>query len=379
MRRIPGPPAAKARPWVLACLAVIGLAGVASDGRAQEPADGAEQCALSAAQVFERASSGVVQVFSRGIDPFRVASRVRMATGSGFLLGDGHVVTNFHVVAESQVVAVGVADTIVPAEVVAVDPVLDLAILEQPLVSFAAEPLELSPADAVTVGQPAYTVGFPLGIGKSITAGIVSGLGRVVPLTTSSWLSPFIQTDASTSAGNSGGPLLDGCGRVIGVVTLHVEAPEAENIGFAVPAAILHEVLPELVETGKVARPWHGLYGQMVTPVVLALLGIPPEAWRDGFLVETVEPGSAADKAGLRGGSLPLMLGAQEIILGGDIITHVDGREILTMDDAVEIVRDLEIGQTLTIRYLREGEEAEVTATLEERPVLERDLERFRE
>ena len=107
------------------------------------------------------------------------------------------------------------------------------------------------------------------------------------------------------------------------MVTLHSEAPGAENTGFAIPVATLRRRLPELIETGKVVRPWDGLYGQKVTPAILHLLGAEPTAilFARGFLVETVEPGSAAEKAGIRGGTLPVMWGMQEIVLGGDIIT----------------------------------------------------------
>jgi len=346
---------------------------------AQDKADALIKCELSAAEVFAKASPSVVQVFSLGIDQFRAVKRVRAMQGSGFVLRDNLAVTNYHVIAEAQTVGILITDMYLDAEVIGIDPVLDIAVLRVPALDIYSGELELAPPDAVTVGQPAYAIGYPLGIGKSISAGIVSGLERTVPLNTSSWLSPYIQTDASTSAGNSGGPLLDACGRVIGVVTLHVQAPEAENIGFAILAETLHRLLPELIETGKVARPWHGLYGQIATPQIMQLLGIAPENWTEGFLVETVEPGSAADRAGLLGGTFPVLIGMQEIILGGDIITQVNGRDLHSLADAIAIVRELEIGQTLNIQILRDGRKMEKTATIEERPLLERDLERYRQ
>ncbi len=371
----------------LAALAVgLGLLW-ASPAGAQESAPAAPApateaaapaCTMTPAEVFRESGAGVVQVFSLGIDPFRVAGRVRPAQGSGFALGRDLVLTNFHVVAEARSVAVATDGAFLPARIVGSDPVLDVALLEVPLIGFLAPALELAPAGATEVGQPTYALGYPLGVGKSISAGIVSGLGRTLPSTTTSWLSPFVQTDAPTSAGNSGGPLLDACGRVIGMVTLHIESPEAENVGFAIPAATLAEILPQLEETGKVARAWHGLYGQIVTPQIYMLLGVPIEMWSEGFLVETVEPGSAADRAGIRGGDFPVMLGMQEIILGGDIITEVDGSRVSSREQAIAIVRGLKIGQEVTLKVLRGDEVLEKTVTLEERPVLERDLERFR-
>ncbi len=123
------------------------------------------------------------------------------------------------------------------------------------------------------------------------------------------------------------------------------------------------------------ARPWHGLYGQMLTPLIAAMMGVP---LKRGFLVETVEPGSAADRAGIRGGTLPVQWGMQEIILGGDIITSVNGMRLQTLDDATSAVRALEIGQTVEITLVRQGQEMKVSAKISERPILERDLELYR-
>ena len=226
------------------------------------------------------------------------------------------------------------------------------------------------------MGAQVFALGFPLGVGRSISAGIVSGQNRVLPRSTSSWLSPFLQTDAAISPGSSGGPLLDDCGRVVGMVTLGSTYPGVENLGFVIPNAVLTPVLEALARDGHVARPWHGLFGQMATPPILGMMGFPPELWADatGFLVETVEPGSAADRAGLTGGYFPVLWGGQEIVLGGDIITRVDDRRILTLDDALEAVRSLQIGDTVEIGYLRDGEAAVASVEIEERPLLEAEM-----
>jgi S1-C subfamily serine protease len=338
------------------------------------------QCAKTPAEIYRDAAPSIVQIFSFGINPYRVIGRVEAKTGSGFFLGNDLVATNFHVVLDATALAVGIEGLVFEAEIVGRDPVFDIAVLRAPGLSAHIKPIALAPGDEVTIGQPAHVIGYPLGIGKSISTGIVSGVGRVLPLNTSSWLSPFIQTDAPVSGGNSGGALIDDCGYVIGLVTLRSGSPEAENIGFAIPAETLRRELPELIQTGKVARPWHGLYGQMVTPVILQLLGAPPLAamFTRGFLVETVEPGSAADKAGIRGGSLPVQWGMQEMILGGDIIIQVNGTKILSLEDARIVVQELKIGQTVTVKLLRDGMEMEVSAIIEERPILDRDLEAYR-
>lgn len=337
-------------------------------------------CGKTPVEIYRDVSPSVVQIFSFGINPFRIIGRVESKTGSGIYLGNDLVVTNFHVVLDASAIAVSTGYNAFEAELVGRDPVLDIALLRAKGLSELIGPIALAPSNEIAIGQPAHVIGYPLGIGKSISSGIVSGVGRELPLNTSSWLSPFIQTDAPVSGGNSGGALVDDCGHLIGLVTLRSLSPEAENIGFAIPVETLRRDLPELVETGKVARPWHGLYGQMVTPIILQLLGAPPMAamFTRGFLVETVEPGSAADEAGIRGGTLPVLWGMQEMILGGDIIIQVNGREIQSIEDAREVVRHLEIGQTVTVILLREGEEMEVSAVIKERPILDRDLEVYR-
>jgi putative serine protease PepD len=246
--------------------------------------------------------------------------------------------------------------------------------------SGTAQALPFATGGPPEIGDPVFAIGFPLGIGKSISAGIVSGDHRILPRTTSSWLSPYLQTDASVSAGSSGGPLLDACGRVVGMITLRADAPGAENLGFAVPVSVLVPVIEALAETGRVSRPWHGLYGQMVSPMVLALTDVPFDLWEEamGFLVETVEPGSAADRAGLRGGIWPMAWGPGEILLGGDIVTEVNGRAIRSLDDALAAVRGLVIGEEVRLEYLRDGERFETRVTVEERPLLDAEISLYR-
>ena len=364
----------------LAVLAALTLATPVAAQQVPVVGDESASCSRTPVEIYREAAPSVLQIFSFGINPYKVVGRVESKSGSGVFLGDDLVATNFHVVLDASALAVGIEGIIFEAELVGRDPVFDIAVLRAPGLSAHIEPIAFAPGNGVIIGQPAYVIGYPLGIGKSISAGIVSGVGRVIPLNTLSWLSPFIQTDAPVSGGNSGGALVDGCGYLIGLVTLRSGSPEAENIGFAIPADTLRRELPELIESGKVARPWHGLYGQMVTPVILQLLGAPPMAalFTRGFLVETVEPGSAADKAGIRGGSLPVQWGMQEMILGGDIIIQVNGTEIESLEDARIVVQQLEIGQTVNVKLLRDGIEMEVSALIEERPFLDRDLEVYR-
>ena len=361
-------------------LAVLAFASVASAEEVPLIGNASAKCGKAPAEIYREVAPSIVQIFSFGIDPYKVANRVRAGTGSGIYLGNDLVATNFHVIVGATAVGIGTDENVVEAKIIGIDPIFDIAILKSNGLSKQIKPMALAPSDDIVIGQTSYVIGFPLGIGKSISSGIVSGVGRELPLNPSSWLSPYIQTDAAISGGNSGGALLDDCGYLIGIVALRGGSPEAENIGFAIPAETLRNELPELIKTGKIARPWYGLYGRMVNPVILGLLGAPQSAAMSthGFLVETVEPGSAADKAGIRGGSLPVQWGLQEMILGGDIIVEVDGREIKSLEDARYVVRNLKIGETVKIKLLREGKLIEVSAKMEERPILERDLEAYR-
>ncbi len=353
-------------------LAIMGLAA---------PASALEKtCQKSAQWIYASVAGSVVQVVSLLIDPYLVQGRISPRLGTGFVIDGGYVLTSYHIVVDSEDITLFVDDEAFGADIVGIDPTLDLALLRPLSEGDIAPPLDLADPADIAVGQQVFAIGYPFGVGKSITAGIVSGTNRIPRRTTSDWLSPFIQTDAAISSGSSGGPLLDSCGRVVGLMTSRIIAPDAESIGFAIPSAVLGPVAAELAETGRVSRPWHGLYGQMVTPLILLMLGAPPEEWENlkGFLVETVEPGSAAERAGILGGYAPMMWGGTEILLGGDIITEVNGVRIDTLGTALDVVRGLKVGDTVDLKGLRDGVPFDASVVLDERPLLEREMDLYR-
>ena len=335
---------------------------------------------MNAEDVYKKVEGSIVQVFSASINPYLVSERYSAGTGTSFVYGDGLLLTNYHVIADAHDIVAFSDDTFIPVNIVGVDPTLDIALLE-PWFPFPPEQsLEPTAAPDVRIGQNVFAIGYPLGIGKTISAGVISGKGRVLPRTTSSWLVPFLQTDAAVSPGNSGGPLVDDCGNLMGMITAGIFEYGAEDIGFAIPIEVLEPVVEELIDKGYVSRPWHGLFGQMTFPPILQVMGTPQEEWEDthGFLIETIEPGSAADRAGLHGGNWPMMWGQNEILLGGDIITHVDGQRIADLDTALAVVRSLEIGSAVKIDFIRDGMHMDSTIDIEERPLLERELEVYR-
>lgn len=366
--------------WLLEIAAVpfVALTAMATAVGPLSAASG--DCEIPPSEIFTTTGKSVLEVFSIAINPFLVANRLVPRSGSGIVPDDGYIVTNYHVVADARTVVVFTEEGGAETQVVGIDPPLDIAVLRPFGGAGQRPPIDLAKDSPVTIGQTAYAIGYPLGIGKSISSGIVSGYGRVLPDTTSSWLSPFLQTDAAVSPGNSGGPLVDECGRMIGMMTKVIDPQRGENLAFAIPLSVLMPVVDELIDHGRVSRPWHGLYGQFTTPAILHMLGVPPEDWEaaTGFLVETIEPGSAADRAGMRGGSWPVQWGPTQILLGGEIITHVDDARIDNLDAAIEMVRALRVGQTVRIRGFREGLPFVVQVTLEERPLIAEELGLYR-
>jgi S1-C subfamily serine protease len=331
-------------------------------------------CDESVAAVFRLNSPSVIRVFTVAIDPFSLTERVRTAVGTGVVIdGDGHIVTNAHIVFEANQVMVSTADEqMLEAELIGMDALTDIAVIRLDPDDLELPAATLGRSADLEIGEEVLAIGYPFGIGKTATRGIVSALERVVPLSPFSWRAPFIQTDAAINPGNSGGPLIDSCGNVIGINTL--TAGIGENLGFAVPADLVREVLPQIIESGHVSRAWHGINGRIVPLPLAFALGIPP-----GFLVETVEPGSPAEQIGLRGGNFPVQIGGQEYLLGGDVLIAANGTPLTDMETVSAIAQSLKVGDEIEIDYMHEGEVLSATVKLPERPMLSGDVRRFRE
>ena len=278
--------------WILIffALSAIGIPDVTARSDCNEPIP----------DLFQWVSPSVVFISAVAIDPFRLTDRVSTSIGSGFIINnDGFILTNSHVVFGHRAIAVTLDDgSTTQAELVGADPILDLAVLRIPVPAQGLPVATLGDSDATRVGEEVLAIGNPLGLEQTLTRGLVSGINRILPVSPMSLTLPLIQTDAAINPGNSGGPLLNRCGEVIGINTATLAG--VQNIGFAVPINIAKQVLPQLVKEGRVIRPWLGVPGKLISRDLGEILNIPLVA---GFLVETIEPGSPAQKAGLRGGN----------------------------------------------------------------------------
>lgn len=323
---------------------------------------------LSLPDLFERTENSVVQVSSSDPDE-------QGRLGTGFIYDDnGHIVTNHHVISGAETLDVTFVDgTIYRARVLGSDPYTDLAVLyvaEAPKENLV--PLPLADSSKIRVGESVAAIGNPFGLSSSMTSGIVSGMGRLIPAQEAGPLQFFIpdiiQTDAPINPGNSGGPLLNTRGQVIGINTAIRSSTGAfEGIGFAVPSNTISKIVPALIEEGSFRHPWVGISGTDMTPGLAKALGLEEEP-RGVLVVEVVE-GSPAHKAGIRDGDRQTRVDGRNINLGGDIILEIDGNPVRKLDDVlVYLQREKTVGDTLDVTILRDGRVQNVEILLEARP-----------
>jgi S1-C subfamily serine protease len=330
------------------------------------------RCVAAAPDIFERASPAVVFIAATSINPYQYSDRVSRTVGSGFIVDpSGLILTNAHVVFGRTVIGVTLDNgSSLPAHLVGADPIFDIAVLRIPPPSDGKLPtLALGDSDTVRVGEDVLAIGNPLGLDQTLTRGIVSAINRLLPDVSLSLLEPLIQTDAPINLGNSGGPLLNLCGEVIGITSAVI--PEAQNIGFAIPINLVKAVLPSLLAHGRLIRAWLGVHGQLVGQPLREVLRIP---LADGLLVETVDPGSPAEQAGLRGGQLEIAIGGQSLLVGGDIITSINGTALDSPEALERVMRGLQVGGKAKLAVFRDGQVQDVEYTLPERPVLPGDV-----
>src|SRR5215471_11462956 len=310
-------------------------------------------CDKPAPEIYDKVSPAVVFIYATSINAYQMANRVEHVMGSGFIFdSSGLILTNSHVAFGRQSIEVTLDDgTSVPAQLVGADPIFDLAVLriEKPSHgNFFAAPL--GDSNRLRVGEEALAIGNPLGLEQTLTHGSVSAINRVLPPTFFAFQEPLIQVDTPINPGNSGGPLLNSCGEVVGITTAVV--PDAQNIGFAIPINLAKAAIPALMAQGHIARPWLGFHGQFIDNTLRDLLKIPLAR---GFLVEVVEPGSPAQQANLQGGELELNISGRDFLVGGDIITRINGTHLTSADKVIEALRVVRVGSNINMTVFRQG------------------------
>lgn len=322
---------------------------------------------LSLHEIYTNDAPGVVQVTStRTVELHRSAelgnsfipgAAVRRYLGSGFVIDKaGYIVTNDHVLADAQTIYVSFSNKdSMKAHVVGRDPSTDIALLKVGASSRALKPLELGNSDDVQVGDQVAAIGNPFGYGRSISAGIVSALQRSLQSSEGSPIDRVIQTDARLLNGNSGGPLLNGQGQVIGVTSGGSHwggdiLQGSSGIDFAIPINTVQDVVAQLKAHGRVDHPLLGVAGQSITDAMVKQFQLSAQS---GVLVERIVPGSGAEQAGLQGGTSQVVVEGESYQLGGDVIVKAGGQDVASTERLREIVSQHEPGDTLSVEFYR--------------------------
>jgi S1-C subfamily serine protease len=331
---------------------------------------------LTPGDIYRRNSKGVVQIEATGpvqADPFDAFPKRSRSLGSGFVITKtGFIVTNFHVVEDAVNVNVSFSnEEAVRASVVGVDPSTDLAVLKVNTPPRGLTPLRFGRSATVRVGDAVVAIGNPFGYERSVTAGIVSAIGRVLRAPNELAIDNAIQTDAAINPGSSGGPLLNARGEVIGVntqITTGSQASGSVGIGFAVPVDTVRTVTAQIIRGGKVEHAFLGVQTAPLTEDIGRLFRL---GTNEGLLIDSVVPNSAAEKAGLRPGRRTVIVGGESWRLGGDIIVAVDGQPVTTAERLRAILARMRPGDKIEVTVYRGDDRVVVPVTLGRAPSAE--------
>jgi S1-C subfamily serine protease len=337
------------------------------------------QKGLSPEAIYKQDGPGVVQITATSVtqapaDPFNFlpsTPQTSQSLGSGFVIDRaGHIVTNLHVIEGAQKVQVSFSgQDQLPATVVGKDRSTDLAVLKVDAHARALTPLPLGNSDDVRVGDPVYAIGNPFGLTRTLTTGVVSAVQRQIFAPNGVPIDSAIQTDAAINHGNSGGPLIDASGRVIGV-TSQIQTGGAQNqgnvgIGFAIPVNTVRDIAGQIISHGQAQHAFLGLSADAVTPQLKKLFNLPTA---HGLLVRDVTRGSGAAKAGIQGGTTQVVVNGESYKVGGDIITKIDGQPVSDVDQLFAAVQQKHPGDRMKIELWHDGSQKTVTAELGTRP-----------
>ncbi len=324
--------------------------------------------------IYDRVNPSVVN-----ISVILAASTTNPLGGAGQASGfvwdtQGNLVTNNHVVDGATRITVTFYDgTTVDASVVGTDADSDLAVIRLKSIPIQLQPISLADSTLVKVGQLAIAIGNPFGLQGTLTVGFVSGLGRLLPANQNATgptysIPDVIQTDASINPGNSGGALLDDNGKVMGITnSIETTSGTSSGVGFAIPSAIMQQVVPALISSGHYVHPYLGVTVTSLDPDLASAMNLPPG--QRGALLQAVAAGSPAEKAGLQASQKQVTINGLQVAVGGDVIIAYNGQTVKSSDDIVTfLARSGSVGQTVTLTVLRGGQQIAVQVTLAARP-----------
>jgi S1-C subfamily serine protease len=337
-----------------------------------EPANFANQTGKTVDDIYKEAAPGVVQVTSTSVvasNPF-FGTQEQEALGSGFVIDKaGHIITNYHVVEGAKKVEVSFSSNDhIKARVVGSDPSTDIAVLKIDAKARALTPLPLGDSDTVRVGDAVVAIGNPFGLARTATAGIVSALQREIQAPNNFVIDKVIQTDAAINHGNSGGPLLNARGEVIGVNSqIETGGTGGGNvgIGFAIPINTVSDIVSQLIAHGKVDHAFLGIEMQPIDSSLTQTFRLPAD---HGVLITRVIPGSPAAHAGLKAGTHQVVVDGTTYVVGGDVITKADGKAVTDPDQLGALVRSKKPGDEITLEVHRDSETKDVNVKLGRQP-----------
>ncbi|MBI4852790.1 MAG: trypsin-like peptidase domain-containing protein [Acidobacteria bacterium] len=321
--------------------------------------------------VYETISPGVVNITSTTYveDFWGFEADPQQGTGSGSIIDkQGHILTNVHVVKGAQELTVTLADkTTYPAKVVGTDPDNDLAVIK---ISAPAEKLHVVPlgtSQELHIGQKVLAIGNPFGLDRTLTSGIISGLGRPLKTANGRTVDNVIQTDASINPGNSGGPLLNSKGEMIGVNTaIYSPSGGSVGIGFAVPVDIAKRIIPELINYGQVLRPWLGIGTRTITPQLASAVDM---GVKEGLIITGTLPEGPAGRAGIKGSTNVTRKG-NRYYLEADVLTKVGDTRVKSEEDLYRALNNYKPTDTIQVEIYRNGQPMNISVKLEPRPKL---------
>ena len=320
---------------------------------------------LSLIEIFEKSEPGVVRV---NIQRNQTESDVG-GVGSGFVFDtQGHIITNAHVVKDATKTIVTFLDgRSYNAEIIGVDEYTDIGVIKVNADLKLLNPLLLGDSSNLQVGEPITAIGNPFGLSGSMTSGIISQMGRLLPSNSGYSIPDVIQTDAAINPGNSGGPLLNMRGEIVGINTaIQSTTGEFTGVGFAIPSQTVAKIVPTLINDGVYKHPWIGISG---TDIDLEMASVMELENTLGFLIITVIEDSPASDAGLIGSNKMIEVEGREYSIGGDIIISVDGIDVRKIDDIlIYLQREKAVGDEMILEVLRDGRTTNVTIVLQERP-----------